>query len=110
MHSLKSDAIKMKEFLLKGEIRNFAEVLGHSWIEKKKVSDRISNEVIDEVFDMAIKNGAYAGKVSGAGGGGFMMFICNPIKVPNIITQLKRFNGQVFRPQFVQYGTKGWRI
>ncbi|EHL19340.1 hypothetical protein HMPREF9628_01524 [Peptoanaerobacter stomatis] len=110
MHSLKSDAIKMKEFLLKGEIRNFAEVLGHSWMEKKKVSDRISNEVIDEVFDIAIKNGAYAGKVSGAGGGGFMMFICNPIKVPNIITQLKRFNGQVFRPQFVQYGTKGWRI
>lgn len=110
MHSLKLDAVKMKEHLLKGEIRNFAEVLGHSWLEKKKVSERISNRNIDEIFDVAMTYGAYAGKVSGAGGGGFMMFVCDPIKVPMLVNKLNCYSGKVYRPQFIQYGTKGWKL
>jgi D-glycero-alpha-D-manno-heptose-7-phosphate kinase len=69
MHEVKEDAMLMKEFLLKGNIQNFAKILGKSWESKKKVSNSISNSEIDRVYKLAIENGAYSGKVSGAGGG-----------------------------------------
>ena len=110
MHEVKQDAVLMKEYLLKGDIENFAKVLGKSWEAKKRVSNAVSNSEIDRIYDLAMRNGAYSGKVSGAGGGGFMFFMVDPTKKYKLIRLLNEQNGQVFNFQFTKYGTKGWRI
>lgn len=110
MHEVKEDAIFMKEALLKGDFKNFAKILGKSWDAKKRVSKSISNNEIDRIYDLAISNGAYSGKVSGAGGGGFMFFMVEPTKKLQLIKELNKQQGEVINFQFVKEGTKGWKI
>lgn len=110
MHEVKEDAILMKEALLKGEIKNFASILGKSWESKKRVSNSISNDEIDKVYNIAIENGAYSGKVSGAGGGGFMFFMVEPTMKLKLIRELNKQQGEVINFEFVKNGAKGWKI
>jgi len=110
MHEVKNDAIVMKEALLKGDIKNFSILLGKSWESKKRVSNLISNSDIDRIYTLAMKNGAYSGKVSGAGGGGFMFFMVEPTKKYHLIDILNQENGEVFNFHFVKDGTKGWKV
>ncbi|HIM74587.1 MAG TPA: dehydrogenase [Campylobacterales bacterium] len=110
MHEVKEDAILMKEYLLKGDIKKFASILGKSWEAKKRVSKSISNDDIDRIYELAIQNGAYSGKVSGAGGGGFMFFMVDPVKKLNLINLLNKQQGAVINFHFVKDGTKGWKI
>ncbi len=111
MHELKADAYTMKEAVLKGDIVKFAATLGKSWEAKKQTAVSISNNHIDAVYSAALKAGAYAGKVSGAGGGGFMMFVVDPVKRLKLIKALKAFDGgHVMDFHFVTEGTKGWKI
>ena len=49
--------------------------MNESWKFKKQLSNKVSNKTIDEIYDIGIKNGALGGKILGAGGGGFMLFI-----------------------------------
>nr|WP_029951836.1 dehydrogenase [Hippea sp. KM1] len=110
MHEVKEDAIKMKEYLLKGDIKNFAKILGKSWEAKKRVSSAISNSEIDRIYNLAMENGAYSGKVSGAGGGGFMFFMVDPTKKYHLINLLNKQGGQVYNFHFTKEGTKGWKV
>ncbi len=110
LHRMKDDAFLMKECLLKGQIREFGEYLDHSWEEKKKLSAAVSNPGIDEIYQLAKDNGAYAGKVSGAGGGGFMMFLTDPANRMNLIHTLTAAPGIVINCHFTKWGTQGWRI
>ena len=110
MHEVKEDAIKMKEYLLKGDIKNFAKILGKSWEAKKRVSSAISNSEIDRIYNLAMENGAYSGKVSGAGGGGFMFFMVDPTKKYHLINLLNKQGGRVYNFYFTKEGTKGWRV
>jgi len=110
MHEVKEDALLMKEALLKGNIIKFAEILGKSWESKKRVSKSISNSEIDKIYDLAIRHGAYSGKVSGAGGGGFMFFMVEPTKKLHLVNELNKQQGAVVNFEFTKYGTKTWRI
>jgi len=110
MHALKADALLMKEAILKGDIISFAKHLGRSWEAKKKMAASITNPYIDSIYEAAREAGAYAGKVSGAGGGGFMMFIVDPVKRIQVIQKLSKMDGQVIKFHFVKDGTQGWRI
>ncbi len=110
MHEVKEDAVLMKEYLLKGDIQNFAKILGKSWEAKKRVSSSISNSEIDKIYNLAMENGAYSGKVSGAGGGGFMFFMIEPTKKLQLINELNKQQGEVMNFHFVKDGTKGWKI
>ena len=78
MHQLRADAVDMKQALLRGNIQEVADVLNRSWQAKRRTSGLVSNSTIEEIFDLGLKNGAVAGKVSGAGGGGFLMFMTDP--------------------------------
>ena len=109
MHEVKNDAILMKEYLLKGQLKKFAEVLGRSWISKKRVSNNITNQSIDTIFNSACKHGAYSGKLSGAGGGGFMFLFVNPVKKYNLSKHL-RDKGDVYDFKFVKDGVKSWKV
>ena len=66
MHQLKSDAIDMKQTLSRGNVQQGAEVLDRSWQGKRRTSDLMNSAVEEEVFELGLKNGAIAGKVSGA--------------------------------------------
>lgn len=75
MHKIKQSAIDTKLALLKGDVGEFARILGEGWENKKKMAGAITNPMIQEAFDVATGAGAMAGKVSGAGGGGFIMLV-----------------------------------
>ena len=59
----------------------------------KKMSNKITNSQIQEIFKTAKTNGAISGKISGAGGGGFIMFFVDPVKKIDVLNSLKTFNG-----------------
>lgn len=110
MHELKKSAYIMKEAVLRGEFGKFAECLIIGWEAKKKTASVISNPKIEESYDLIMRNGGLAAKVSGAGGGGFMMVYCNPIKRTNLINVLNKTDGKVMEIQFTDNGTEGWII
>lgn len=110
MHVLKADALVMKEALLKGDMKTFAKYIGKSWEAKKNIASSITNKYIDEIYNEAISAGAYSGKISGAGGGGFMMLMVNPVKKLSVIKSLGRFNGKAVNFHFTKQGTVGWKI
>src|SRR5262249_21699385 len=89
LHQLKSDAVEMKSLMLRGQILEMAELLNHSWAAKKRTASAVSNAHIDELYMHARANGALGGKVSGAGGGGFMMLICRPENRLSLIEALE---------------------
>jgi D-glycero-alpha-D-manno-heptose-7-phosphate kinase len=109
-HRIKENSYIMKELLLKGEIIQFARTLGKEWENKKKMALSITNEHIDSIYEAAMKAGAYGGKVSGAGGGGFMFFMTDPARRLDLINALNRFNGRVLNFHFSENGCQGWKI
>lgn len=110
MHQVKKNAVLMKENLLKGNILKFAEILDQAWKNKKKVSESISNRKIDKVYNLAKDCGAISGKISGAGGGGFMFFIIDPSKKHKLIDELKKQEGMVINFNFINEGVKSWIV
>jgi D-glycero-alpha-D-manno-heptose-7-phosphate kinase len=110
MHRIKQSAIDMKMALLKGDIYTFAHILGEAWENKKKMASAITNQTIQQAFDVAMDAGAMSGKVSGAGGGGFIMFVVEPTKKRQVVAALNKLNGHVIGFQFSEGGTHGWKI
>lgn len=110
MHRIKQSAIDMKRALLEGNIAQFAAILGKAWEDKKKMAKAISNPMIQEAFDVAFAAGATAGKVSGAGGGGFIIFMMDPTRKRQVMDALTAMPGQVVGFQFSEGGTHGWKI
>ena len=110
MHRIKQSATDMKYALFKGDMDEFARILGQAWEDKKKMAGAISNGMIQEAFDVAMAAGAKAGKVSGAGGGGFIMFMVDPVRKKAVAEALGRLDGFVMPFQFSDCGAHGWRI
>ena len=110
MHRIKQSARDMKRVLLEGNMDGFARILGQAWEDKKKMASAINNPMIQEVFDIAFAAGAKAGKVSGAGGGGFIIFMTDPARRRLVINALENMPGRVVGFQFSEGGTHGWKI
>jgi D-glycero-alpha-D-manno-heptose-7-phosphate kinase len=110
MHGIKGEALVMKECLLRGDFRGLVESMRLGWENKKRSAKTVSNPHIDEIYDAAIRAGALAGKVSGAGGGGFMLFFVPTEKRMDVIRALNKFEGQVSNCHFTKHGTQAWRI
>ena len=110
MHRLKEQAIMMKEAILKVRLDEVGEILDFGWKYKKQMAEGITNPVIDEIYETAKKAGATGGKISGAGGGGFMMFYCPNNSRYKVIEALKRFGGEFRRYQFSKYGLETWKV
>jgi D-glycero-alpha-D-manno-heptose-7-phosphate kinase len=110
MHELKYYATEMKNAILKGEFEEFAVCLRKGWESKKKMSLAISNPLIEERYNYIIDNGGKAAKVSGAGGGGFMMVICDPKERYGLVEKLKKTDGKVMCVQFTEKGAQAWTL
>lgn len=110
MHRIKQSAVDTKLALLKGDIDAFANILYDAWENKKKMANGITNPVIQKAMDVAIQAGAKAGKVSGAGGGGFIMFVVEPTRKKEVEEALKELDGFVMPFNFSDGGAHGWKI
>jgi D-glycero-alpha-D-manno-heptose-7-phosphate kinase len=110
LHQIKRDAVRMKEALLRNDLRTFAEILGSAWETKKNLADGITNGSIDRIFDIARDAGALAGKVTGAGGGGYIFFIVEPTVRPRVLRALGKEAGHVMTATFTTEGAQAWRI
>lgn len=110
MHQIKKSSLEMKEALLKADFQKFSEIIGRAWENKKKMAHSITNTEINAVFEIAMKAGAITGKVSGAGGGGFIMFMVNPTQRLNVVKALNKLDGRVVDFQFSEGGCHGWKI
>lgn len=110
MHGIKREALFMKECLLKGDFSGMVKSMRQGWDSKKRSAKMVSNNQIEEIYDTAISNGALAGKVSGAGGGGFMMFFVPTERRMDVIRTLNQFDGQVSNCHFTKHGTQAWRL
>jgi len=110
MHGLKSEALLMKESLLRADFGGVIDSMRRGWENKKRTSKLISSPHIDTVYCSAIRAGALAGKISGAGGGGYMMFFTPPEKYMNVVKALSEFGGVVTNCRFTKTGTQAWTI
>lgn len=110
LHRLKADALDMKRALLQGKVGEVAAILDRSWASKKATAAAVSNARLDEVYDIAKANGAWAGKVSGAGGGGFMMFIVAPEDRLPLIEALSAHGAAASPVKFVDIGCEAWQV
>jgi D-glycero-alpha-D-manno-heptose-7-phosphate kinase len=109
-HHLKDDALRMKEALLKGDMKQIGEVLNRSWAAKKMLASSISNPDLDETISVARKAGALAGKISGAGGGGFMMFLVEPSQRLDLERALTQRGGRLLPFRFSFEGAESWIV
>ena len=109
MHQLKQEAVQMKEHLLRGDLPGFARTLQQGWQAKKRMASSISNPMIDALEALAMDNGAVATKVSGAGGGGFMMFVCDPVDRVRLSAALSAQGGSLLDFHFNPGGATAWR-
>ncbi|MCL2032297.1 MAG: kinase [Methanomassiliicoccaceae archaeon] len=95
--------------LTEGDIEKAGGLLHESWGYKKQFSEKISNKTINNLYDIAIDNGAIGGKVSGAGGGGFMYFICEYDKSADVAQELQKHGVKVTDFMFDPKGVTSWR-
>jgi D-glycero-alpha-D-manno-heptose-7-phosphate kinase len=108
MHQLKKQAIMMKEALLKGNLDEIGRILDFGWKYKKQMASGITNPELDKMYETAIKNGATGGKISGAGGGGYMFFYCPGNTRYQVIDSLAQYGGYAERYEFTSGGLTTW--
>lgn len=110
MHELKHQALMMKEALLKGKLDEMGNILNIGFEQKRKMAEGINNQLIDDLYAAAKASGATGGKISGAGGGGFMIFYCPGITKYKVIQNLAKFGGAHRNYSFTKHGLKTWTV
>ena len=110
MHQLKQQSRMMKEALLKGRLNEIGEILDFGFQQKRQMAEGISNNVMEELYQKARSAGATGGKISGAGGGGFMIFYCPQNTKYKVMDALSKFGGYCKPYQFVDHGLTTWTI
>ena len=110
MHHLKEQSQMMKEAVLKGNVDDIGRILDYGFRFKKQMAKGISNTAMDEIYEAALKAGATGGKISGAGGGGFMMFYCPGTTRYAVKHTLQSIGGSFSQYQFTERGVFTWKI
>lgn len=110
MHQIRQSAAEMKEALLKGRVDEVLAILGRSWAAKKQAASGISNAHIDTIAEAALAAGACGLKISGAGGGGFMMIAVEPGRRHAVMQALEPHGGRCFPFAFVEQGVESWTM
>ncbi|SKA87650.1 D-glycero-alpha-D-manno-heptose-7-phosphate kinase [Paucidesulfovibrio gracilis DSM 16080] len=109
LHGVKRVATEIKKHVLTGDLNGFGRVLRQGWESKKQSSDIISNPRLDRIFDDAFAAGALGGKISGAGGGGFMMLYCPGVSRYAVLDALASHDVRLAEYRFVDHGLLTWR-
>jgi D-glycero-alpha-D-manno-heptose-7-phosphate kinase len=110
LHALKLQTAEMKRALLLGHVDGFGELLHEAWLHKKKLAEGISNAHVDRMYAVARKEGALGGKMTGAGGGGYFLFLTRFDRRHRVAAALERLGGQVVPFQFESRGVPSWPV
>jgi len=110
MHRLKELAFEMKRALLLGQISLMGDLLHQAWQHKKALADGIATPRADEVYDLARAAGALGGKMSGAGGGGFMVFLCRDDRTFAVQAALEDAGVETGKVAFCGEGVQTWKV
>lgn len=110
MHKTRDIAVRIKEAILKSDLDRVGEIMHEGWQYKKQLARGVSNKQIDTIYSAVRKAGALGGKISGAGGGGFMFFYCPGNTRFQVIETLRTFGGQITPFQFTKNGLSSWTI
>jgi D-glycero-alpha-D-manno-heptose-7-phosphate kinase len=112
MHQIKQEALRMKEALLRGDFQLLHDVLRQSWDAKKRMASRIVSEKIETLYEKALEAGAYCARISGAGGGGFMMFLTDPMRKDEVADILRSVEdtGVAYACHFTGVGAQAWKV
>lgn len=108
MHQLKEQARMLKEALLKGKLDEFGAILDFGFRQKRNMAQHISNARIESLYELAMQAGATGGKISGAGGGGFMIFYCPKNTRFAVAEGLLQQGGAIKNYSFTQEGLTTW--
>lgn len=110
MHHLKEQAVMMKEALLLGELDKIGSILDYGFEQKRRMAKNISTGMLEEIYAAAKSSGATGGKISGAGGGGFMIFYCPGNTRHAVRKTLSSFGGELKQFSFTQEGLTTWSL
>jgi D-glycero-alpha-D-manno-heptose-7-phosphate kinase len=102
-------AVDMKSALLRHRLDDFGDLLHSAWEAKRRMSAKISNPLIEEMYSEARKHGALGGKITGAGGGGFILFYCqfeNKLRVSEALIRMGAIPKEF---AFEGHGLQTWR-
>jgi D-glycero-alpha-D-manno-heptose-7-phosphate kinase len=110
MHDLRLEAARMRDSLESGNFEELISSMRMGWESKKRTSAAVSNQHLDSIYSTAIEAGALAGKVSGAGGGGFMLFFAPIENRSNVLQALRRFEGEASNCHFSKEGAQAWTV
>lgn len=109
MHQIKQQAYEIKEAILKNELDSIGDILHSGWTHKKNMADGITTPLFEELYDTAIRAGASGGKISGAGGGGYVFFYCPNNTRFAVSEALEKLGGKVQPYFFTKKGLETWR-
>lgn len=104
LHRIKEMAVRGRDYLCNLDIEMLGHLLDKNWEDKKTLSGKIGSKEIDEIYCLAKQAGVYGGKLLGAGGGGFFLFLCPPEKQTAVRTALKSYQELPF--SFEKYGSR----
>jgi len=110
LHQMRQDAVDMKRAILLGDIVAVARLLERSWLAKKRTAPDVTNPKIEKLETLARANGAIGAKVSGAGGGGFMMFVVPTERRYRLIAALGEQGAMAFPVKFSERGSETWSL
>jgi len=110
MDETKELAFSMKNALLLGRINEFGSLLHQGWCCKKMFSDKVTDPRIDELYELARHSGAMGGKLLGAGGGGYLLFICEFDKWHVVAEKLEEAGGKIVGFAFDLRGMQSWEV
>ncbi len=110
LDEVKALAIDMKNALLLGQIDEFGSILHEEWSAKKRLSPKITTPRIDEMYEVARESGAIGGKLLGAGGGGYLLLLCEFDKWHFMAERLEKLGGTIVRFAFDPQGLQTWEV
>jgi D-glycero-alpha-D-manno-heptose-7-phosphate kinase len=109
MSELKQITVDLKNALLRGKLDDFGNLLNDAWLNKKKMATQISTPMIDELYSAALENGALGGKITGAGGGGYMFFYCPFGTKRKVAAAVEKVGAQIVEFNFDSHGVQTWK-
>ena len=110
LHRTRELAVEMRKALLLGQVDEIGVLLNEAWIEKRKFSSKVTDPQIDDLYEEACKAGAIGGKLLGAGGGGYLLILCESGKRYQVAQRLEALGGHLMHFSFGTDGAQTWEV
>ena len=110
LRELKRLTVEMKNVILNGQFGQLGDLLDREWQHKKRMSSKISTPELDDLYDLARSHGALGGKITGAGGGGYMLLYCQFDRKHEVRDAMRAAGCDVDTVALEPSGLQTWRV